>query len=95
MEKIDFALFLEKKTDAVYLAAYNLALALAARNSAETEIPITWDMSFIGEIADSAETILRNKGIRHCNPYYEGENEIPCYLGSDCSYQDCPLRAGK
>lgn len=84
--------FLERKTEAVYSAAYDLASALVARNGTETEESIPWDMSFIGEIADAAESVLESNGIRHCNPYYEGKDEIPCYLGSDCTYVDCPLR---
>ena len=87
-----FQKFLEEKNDAIYQAAFDLACAIASKEAEAEDVPLEWDMSFIGEIADAAEAVLKNAGLRVCYPYLEGNDETPCPMGKDCSTKDCPFR---
>ena len=90
-KNLDFETFLTKKNDLIYQEAFELACAIASQSATSEDVPLEWNMEFIGEIADAAYDILQRKGMRVCYPFYEDE-DCPCYLGSDCKTADCPLR---
>ncbi len=87
--KRGFEDFLCDKTDAIYNAAYELICAIAAvtPDQDDSQNP-EWNMEYIGEVVDDAESILCSFGIRHCYPFYT-DNETPCYCGTDCQTEDC------
>ena len=80
-----FETFLTAKNDLIDNAAYQLACAIAAKEADPGEKALEWDMSYIGEIIDAAEQILKGHGLRHCYPFYEGGDRTPCYRGKDCA----------
>lgn len=78
------------RNDEIDNATYAL-INLIVTNNHEADDGIEWDMQLIGEVEDFIEDLLRKNGVEPCRPYYEGEDEIPCYLGSDCS-KKCEFR---
>ena len=88
-----FETFLTAKNDLIDNAAYQLACAIAAKEADPGEKALEWDMSYIGEIIDAAEQILKGHGLRHCYPFYERGDRTPCYRGKDCAAADCPLKS--
>ena len=47
-----------------------------------------WDINMIRTCIDEVQTVLENKRIYVCNPYFD-ENEEPCYKGNDCKRPNC------
>lgn len=76
--------YLETRNDAINNAAYALAESLVRDSELE------WNMSYIGEIVDAAESILMSKGFKTCHPFYEGADICPCVEGQDCDRAHCP-----
>ena len=96
MKKEVFWDFQTRKNDMISQAAYELACAIACKDDTKENVPLEWNMEFIGEIVDAATEILQRKGLRICDPFFADNGErddIPCYLGTDCETQDCPFRA--
>ena len=85
---MSFENFLTEHNDEIYNAAHALLCALSKPD-------LEWDMEKIGSLVDDAETLLAERGIETCYPYYEGEDEIPCIKGSDCKNRHCAYRACK
>lgn len=83
---MNFDGFLCNKNDDIDNAAYELLCSIAANEK------VDWDMQIIGQLVDYTEGLLLKHGYDTCHPYYEGDTEIPCYLGKDCEYKDCVLR---
>lgn len=49
------------------------------------EDALEWDMAYIGEITDYAESLLVENGFNTCHPYYGGEEgETMCIYCNDC-----------
>lgn len=71
--------------DAVDNAAYALACAMAGKE-------LEWSQEYIGEIVDSAESILLSLHIPTCHPWSDGDYEIPCYLTDECDNPNCLLK---
>lgn len=54
---------------------------------------LEWNMSFIGEMCDTAESMLQDYNIPTCHPFFIDEDETPCALndyGCD-NRKDCPF----
>lgn len=85
-----FENFITTRNDVVDNAVYDMLCTIANVSGQEEELD--WDMEIIGEIADYAEEVLNGSEVETCRPFYEGENETPCYLGTDCKNPNCPLR---
>lgn len=51
-----------------------------------------WNQSIIGPIVDYTEGLLANNKIDICHPFYEGEDESPCFESSDCNRENCPYK---
>jgi hypothetical protein len=47
---------------------------------------IEWDMEVIGEIADFAGCMLTEHGIKICRPWYNIDDNTPCYKTTDRCY---------
>ena len=81
-----FDSFLCKKNDIIVDAAYELGYQLSRE-------PLDYSMDWIGEIIDAAGAILKKKGYDICYPFFEsessGEQEVPCYRGTDCNKKEC------
>lgn len=96
MKKEVFGDFQTRKNDMISQAAYELACAIACKDDVQEDVPLEWNMEFIGEIVDAATEILQQMGLRICDPFFADNGERddnPCYLGTDCKTQDCPFRA--
>lgn len=91
---IQFESFLDDKNDRIDCYAYDLLCLLATPNKALDVLApsVGWDVELIEELVDCAEKILAKRHIPVCRPFYEGNDEIPCYLGEDCKRKDCQLR---
>ncbi len=90
--------FLENKNDRIDNAAYELLCSIASKKDStlkEDGHPVDWNMELIGDVVDFAEDLLARKGIPVCRPFYEGDEEVKCYLGTDCKRTDCPFRKGE
>lgn len=86
--------FLTSRNDELDNAAYHfmrLMLALPEEEAAEDD-PFPWDMQHIGEAEDCIEAMLKECGLLVCHPYYEGDDETPCYKGTDCQRKTCPFK---
>ena len=77
-----------ERGDIIDNAIYNMILEITGK----TDIGLPWDMSIISPIADAAQSTLASHGIHICRPYYEGDDEIPCYKVADCECAACPMR---
>ena len=90
--------FLDSKNDNIDNTAYNLLCLLATADSEVSEIEspeLDWDMQIIGTLVDYAEELIRGRKIEPCRPFFEGDEEIPCFLGKDCKRKDCLFRKDK
>lgn len=85
--------FICEKCDELDNLAYNLLCAVAAKNNTQTDETdiVPWDMSQIAELEDAAKDILHESNIPVCHPFYEGDEETPCYQGSSCDKKNCPF----
>lgn len=94
MKKMDYEDFFNKKTDAIYNAAMNLANLLHTTNLQDmNEDSLAYDQEIAGSISESAEEILSSMLIGVCNPYYTDE-ELPCYSEEECNtLERCPFRS--
>ncbi len=90
-----FENFLESKNDTIDCAAFDLLCVLSTNKDnldESSDSPISWDMEMIGGLVDFAEDLLTKKNKPVCRPFFEGDEETPCYLGVDCKRKDCILR---
>ena len=88
-----FESFLEKRNDLLDNLAYQLLWLLTQPGTEQTEAVLSefpWDMSLIGPLLETAESLLQKAGFSTCYPYY-GENEIPCIHTSLCQHPNCPF----
>ena len=88
--------FIDNKNDNIDCAAFDLLglLASSGPDIPEYDPPVEWDMEIIGNLVDYAEHLLAEKGIAVCHPFFEGDDETPCYLGKDCKRTNCLFRKG-
>jgi|GEM_PF-1694399 len=86
LEHASFEGFLTARNDEIDNAAYALLCALAGSE-------LAWDMEKIGNLVDDAEALLTERGVDTCRPFYEGDEEMPCFAGSDCKNLACAFRA--
>ena len=82
---LSFEDFLTARNDEIDHAAFALLCALAGSQ-------LVWDMEKIGTLVDAAETLLTERGVATCHPFYEGDDEIPCISGKDCANHLCAFR---
>lgn len=93
-----FEEFITSRNDTLYDAAYQLLKLLAAEDVRKdpTLAERLTGMEFTAELVDTAATLLKEKGVAVCYPYFSGDEEIPCYRAGDCESQSnhfsCPLR---
>lgn len=88
-----FEPFLEKRNELLDGLAYQLLWLLTQPEAELTETVLSefpWDMSLIGPLLETAESLLRKAGFSTCYPFY-GENEIPCIHADQCRHPDCTL----
>lgn len=78
--------FLTERNDEIDRAAFALLCALSGSK-------LAWDMEKIGTLVDSAESLLAERGVDTCRPFYEGDEEVPCISGADCKNPSCVFRA--
>lgn len=86
--------FLVSRNDELDNAVYQLLRLMLAlpEEEADDDDPFPWDMQYIGEAEDCIEEMLKGFGHFVCHPYHEGEDETPCYRGSDCQRKTCPFK---
>lgn len=88
-----FESFLEKRSDLLDNLAYQLLWLLT---KPETEQPentppeFPWEMSLIGPLLETAESLLQKAGFSTCYPFY-GEDEVPCIHADQCRHPGCPF----
>ena len=89
-----FENFICNKNDDIDNAAFNLLCTIVTTSEYYNgDCPeIEWNMETIGQLVDYAENLLIKSGYNTCHPFYEGDEETPCYLGEDCERTDCPFR---
>lgn len=68
----DFDEYVCRRGDDLDNAAHDLLCILAREE-------IEWDISLIREVIENAADVLANAGIVACDPWYEGDERIPCY----------------
>lgn len=88
-----FESFLEKRNNLLDNLAYQLLWLLTQPGTEQTEAVLSefpWDMSLIGPLLETAESLLQKAGFSTCYPFY-GENEIPCIHADQCQHPVCPL----
>lgn len=88
-----FESFLERRNDLLDSLAYQLLWLLTQPGVEQTETMLSefpWDMSLIGPLLETAESLLQKAGFSTCYPFY-GENEIPCIHAGQCQHPGCPL----
>lgn len=86
----EFDDFITDKCELIDNTAYDLLRAI------ESETPyslgkVVWDYSIIGEVIDYAEALMLKKGLRTCHPYFV-DDQVPCYLDSECESNNCPFK---
>lgn len=87
--KNKFEDYLLYKGDEIDNAAYALAVALLRTSPEEEDSEIlSWDMSIIAPIIESAKTALEDEGKTVCWPYYEDEKA--CHRTGSCHNKCCP-----
>lgn len=90
----NFESFLERRNDLLDNMAYQILWILTRPETEQTEIvssKFPWDMSLIGPLLETAESLLQKAGFSTCYPFY-GEDEIPCIHAGLCQHPNCPLR---
>lgn len=85
--------FLSNRMDELDNAVYVLLRSFLMLDSEEIDEAFPWDMEIAGSVSDQIEDILAEHGYHACRPYYEGDNRIPCYCGTDCQRTICPMRS--
>lgn len=79
-----FDRFIIDKNDEIDNAAFNLLSILSDGQE-------VWDMEKIGRLTEYAKSLIKRD--LQCHPYFEGDEEVPCYLGEDCKRTECCYRA--
>lgn len=96
MEKRNFESYLEKKNDRIDNAAQELILAILDKdpNGSNPESVFPWNMEVIGQVTDLVESILAQRSLPTCHPYYgdDGFGRTPCFECADCANADCPFK---
>lgn len=82
---MDFEVFLTNRNDEIDNAAFQLIILLSNK-------ACVWDMELIGDVVDAVLEELRRHGVSSCYPYYEGDESVPCFQGTDCKNPNCPLK---
>lgn len=88
-----FESFLEKRNNLLDSLAYQLLWLLTQPKTEQMEAVLSefpWDMSLIGPLLETAESLLQKAGFSTCYPFY-GENEIPCIHAEQCQHPSCPF----
>lgn len=53
------------------------------------KLGVTITDTMAGELADNVNDFLSEKGLGICYPYWEGDEETPCFIGASCKVGNC------
>ena len=90
---MEFDDFLCEKNDLIDNAAHALICSLVSHNTTCTEDCLEWNMQHIGAVVMLVERYLAEQGMVCCHPFYEGDDEVPCYrCAGVCEKENCPFK---